>query len=328
MNIDFWKKTVKKYNRPINQLLDRLSGQKTSIKLADSLIGDEKETLKLIKDYRLLKSIEENFQVEIIVGFKGDWSDYFAESMYGTAPDEENEIAERVYDGISEYLLEVLSASLENAGFEFLINSFNRIDPENSKSILNLKSYYISIWSVTAEEQDDSENELEMFFALSAPNDEVIERYSELSDDHEVLFGPDFESVTQQIIDELRIHDSGANGTGKVKVNEDTGANVEFEPFEKSQNVINSKEIRNIDLLKDVEMNVSVELGRKRIALGKILQLMKGSVVELDKLAGEPVDILVNGRTVAVGDVVVIDEHFGVRISKLLAAHESIKSKV
>jgi flagellar motor switch protein FliN/FliY len=78
-------------------------------------------------------------------------------------------------------------------------------------------------------------------------------------------------------------------------------------------------------MLKDVEMQVSVELGRKKMPLGKILQLMKGSVIELEKLAGEPVDILVNGRCIAMGDVVVIDEHFGVRITRLMAAHESMK---
>ncbi|MEX0994262.1 MAG: flagellar motor switch protein FliN, partial [Balneolaceae bacterium] len=318
MNIDYWKKTVKKYNPPINQLLDRLSEQKTTVKLLDCKIGDEKETLKLIENYRLLKSIEENFQVEIIVGFKGEWAEFFSETMYGTAPGEDNDISENVYEGISGYLIEVLSASLENSGFDFLISPFNKVDPENAKSILNLQSYYISIWSVEVEEKKDEENELEMFFAISAPNEEVLDRYSELSEEHPALFGPEFENLTRQIIDELRIHDPAANGSAKVKVDENSGANVEFEPFDKSQNVVNNKEIRNIDLLKDVEMNVSVELGRKRIPLGKILQLMKGSVVELNKLAGEPVDILVNGRTVAVGDVVVIDEHFGVRISKLM----------
>lgn len=327
MNIDFWKKTVKNYNKPINQLLDRLSGQNLTVKLIDSLIGDEKETLNLIKDYQLLKSIEENFQVEIIVGFKGNWAEYFSESMYGTKADEDNDILENVYEGISGYLVEVLSGTLENAGFEFLISPFSKVDSKNTKSVLNLQSYYISTWSIKSDEDSGEENELEMFFALSAPNEDVLERYSALTDENQALFGPEFDKITQQIIDELRINEPGVNGSEKIKVNDETGASVEFEPFEKSQNVVNSKEIRNIDLLKDVDMNVSVELGRKRIALGKILQLMKGSVVELDKLAGEPVDILVNGRTVAVGDVVVIDEHFGVRISKLLAAHENIKSR-
>ena len=59
--------------------------------------------------------------------------------------------------------------------------------------------------------------------------------------------------------------------------------------------------------------------------LGKILQLVKGAVIELDKLSGEPVDILVNNRRIAVGNVVVIDEHFGVRITNLLAEHKQMK---
>lgn len=75
----------------------------------------------------------------------------------------------------------------------------------------------------------------------------------------------------------------------------------------------------NIDLLADLQMRVSVELGRTRMSVSDVLALGAGSVVELDRLAGEPVDILVNDRIVARGEVVVVDENFGVRVVEVLA---------
>lgn len=73
-----------------------------------------------------------------------------------------------------------------------------------------------------------------------------------------------------------------------------------------------------IDLIKDVPLHVSVELGRASLTVREILSLGAGSVVELDRLAGEPVDVLVNDRLIARGEVVIVDESFGVRITELL----------
>ncbi len=78
----------------------------------------------------------------------------------------------------------------------------------------------------------------------------------------------------------------------------------------------------NISLLLDVPLQVTVELGRTRKLIRDILELSPGSVVELDKLAGEPVDILVNGKLIAKGEVVVIDENFGVRVTDIVSQLE------
>jgi flagellar motor switch protein FliN/FliY len=75
---------------------------------------------------------------------------------------------------------------------------------------------------------------------------------------------------------------------------------------------------RSLDLLADVEMGVTAELGRTRMTVRELLALTPGSVVELDRTAGSPVDVLVNGTLVARGEVVVIDEEFGVRISEII----------
>ncbi|HEY7068450.1 MAG TPA: flagellar motor switch protein FliN [Chloroflexota bacterium] len=74
-----------------------------------------------------------------------------------------------------------------------------------------------------------------------------------------------------------------------------------------------------IDLLLDVSLEVSVELGRTRMTIGELLSLRPGSVIELDKLAGEPADILVNGTRIARGEVVVVDEKFGVRVLEVVS---------
>jgi flagellar motor switch protein FliN/FliY len=80
----------------------------------------------------------------------------------------------------------------------------------------------------------------------------------------------------------------------------------------------------NIALLMDVPLKLTVELGRTTKMVKEILALAPGSVVELDKLAGEPVDILVNERLIAKGEVVVIDENFGVRITEIVNPEERL----
>jgi flagellar motor switch protein FliN/FliY len=80
----------------------------------------------------------------------------------------------------------------------------------------------------------------------------------------------------------------------------------------------------NLDLLLDVKMPLVVELGRSRMLIRDILELGPGSVIELDKAAGEPVDLLVNGKLIARGEVVVIDENFGLRITELADSAQGV----
>jgi flagellar motor switch protein FliN len=80
-----------------------------------------------------------------------------------------------------------------------------------------------------------------------------------------------------------------------------------------------------IELILDVTLPVAVELGRARMQIQDVLKLAPGSIVELDKSAGDPVEILINGRPIAKGEVVVIDENFGVRLTSIITATERIK---
>jgi flagellar motor switch protein FliN/FliY len=74
-----------------------------------------------------------------------------------------------------------------------------------------------------------------------------------------------------------------------------------------------------LDMLHDVEMEVSAELGRTRMSVRELLSLIPGAIVELDRAAGSPADLLVNGRLIARGEVVVIDENFGIRITEIVS---------
>lgn len=73
----------------------------------------------------------------------------------------------------------------------------------------------------------------------------------------------------------------------------------------------------NLQLLKTIPLEVVVELGRTKKKINEILELTNGSIVELDKIAGEPLDVIINNKLIAKGEVVVIDEHFGVRITEI-----------
>ena len=124
---------------------------------------------------------------------------------------------------------------------------------------------------------------------------------------------------------------NGDDLDARVSVDSELGEDVDVQQVEFGafgDNAGNSAngQPRNIDMLLDVDLEVLVELGRKTMLIKDVLKLGKGSVVELDKAAGEPLSIFVNGRKLAEGEVVVVDDHFGIRITQLAGQAERIKS--
>ena len=91
---------------------------------------------------------------------------------------------------------------------------------------------------------------------------------------------------------------------------------AQFQAFNNNISPVQQKE--NIDLILDVPLQVTVELGKTRRSIKEILEFSPGTVIELDKIAGEPVDVLVNGKYVAKGEVVVLEESFAVRITEII----------
>jgi flagellar motor switch protein FliN/FliY len=95
---------------------------------------------------------------------------------------------------------------------------------------------------------------------------------------------------------------------------------VDFEPLVSDGARSPVEPTANLRRLSAVPVDLSVEIGRARMSVGETLELREGSVVTLDRMAGEPVDLLVNGTPIARGEVVVIDEQFGLRLTQVLAA--------
>lgn len=100
---------------------------------------------------------------------------------------------------------------------------------------------------------------------------------------------------------------------------------VQFTSFDEEENV-HGKENKNLDLLMNVNLQMSVELGRTELPFKKVLELTRGSIVSLDKLAGEPVELFANGKLVAFGEVVVIEDNFGLRITNIATPEERLKT--
>jgi len=107
------------------------------------------------------------------------------------------------------------------------------------------------------------------------------------------------------------------DGRGGMDIRASSGkeASRQSPPFEK----------QNLDFILDLPLEISVELGRTKMLIGDLLQLGQGSVIELTKLAGEPVEILVNQKLVARGEVVTINEKFGVRLTDIISPADRVK---
>jgi flagellar motor switch protein FliN/FliY len=110
---------------------------------------------------------------------------------------------------------------------------------------------------------------------------------------------------------------------GDVRINEFEEAGILHNEYEKPLSA--SSEELNLDVILDVPVTLSMEFGRTQISIRNLLKLNQGSIVELDRLAGEPLDILVNGTLVAHGEVVVVNEKFGIRLTDIISLSERVK---
>jgi len=102
---------------------------------------------------------------------------------------------------------------------------------------------------------------------------------------------------------------------------EDLEDNTHYEAYQPTNK---SGEV-NLDLLLDIPVMIAMEIGRTKINIRNLLQLTQGSVIELDRLAGEPMDVMVNGTLIAHGEVVVVNEKFGIRLTDVISPSERVK---
>lgn len=100
---------------------------------------------------------------------------------------------------------------------------------------------------------------------------------------------------------------------------------VELEDLQEDSETISSEEKHKLDAILDIPVTISMEVGRSHISIRNLLQLNQGSVVELDRVAGEALDVLVNGTLIAHGEVVVVNDKFGIRLTDVISQVERIK---
>jgi flagellar motor switch protein FliN/FliY len=126
------------------------------------------------------------------------------------------------------------------------------------------------------------------------------------------------EAADQAAIDEL-LKQANFEDVGAISSGAEPAAGAA--PFElpNFQQVMQDAQVSSIELLRDVDLNVKIELGRSRMLVEDVLRLAEGSVVELDKFAGDPVDVFVNDRLVARGEVLVLNDNFCVRVNEIVA---------
>ncbi|MDG4867327.1 flagellar motor switch protein FliN [Guyparkeria sp. 1SP6A2] len=105
----------------------------------------------------------------------------------------------------------------------------------------------------------------------------------------------------------------------------DADEKVEMEQFQTGSPLDEGENPVNFDVIMDVPVNISMEIGRTSINIRNLLQLNQGSIVELDRLAGEPLDVLVNGTLIARGEVVVVNEKFGIRLTDVISPAERLR---
>lgn len=146
----------------------------------------------------------------------------------------------------------------------------------------------------------------------------------------QIMMGQDSESKQEKV--EEMIEEKTQKQTQNYEVHEkpaqieEPEVNVHKASFQPLKEASLKEAPKNIDLILDVPLNISVVLGKAKKSIKEILSLGTGSLIELDKLAEEPVEILVNGKKVAYGEVVVVDENFGVRITSIVSNEERVKT--
>lgn len=128
--------------------------------------------------------------------------------------------------------------------------------------------------------------------------------------------------MSDDILD-ANLDDAAENG-GDTGDSGSIGNLADFPEFDESSKTAVVSDDK-LDFLKDLQLNVYIELGKTQMQIKDILELERGYVIELDKLASEPVDVYVNNKKIAEGEVVVIDKHFGIRITNLIDAADRLK---
>lgn len=315
-----YQEQLQKYLPDIQKFLTSIFLEETTITITsfDETASDQ-ATDKLNENDVILYVRDEKLEMDVFAILDEEWFGLLSSVMLGVEEKKFNEVTKDLLKQFSGQLAEALKEQFEAENVDAEFGEADVLQVNGMEELFLHTSYFFGEMEVEGladekvraailigdpEAQIEEEPEPEPEEAEESENTAVEEEQ-----DEPVVFESDRKSDT--------------NGQREEVI---SGKYIEFEDFEDTTPPLANGNGNSMDLLKDVEMDVSVELGRIELPLGKVLQLAKGSVIELEKLAGEPVDILVNGQRIAHGEVVVIDEHFGVRISNLITTRQRLAS--
>ena len=308
------KEEMKQYLPRIEELLTSILLEETHIEVVDSHPVAHDAVMQEMKENDIfLFTRDEAHNTDVMVILDPEWFGLLSSIMLGIEEKERNETTIELLEEFSSDLSSVVLEKIKENEIETDLQEIRVLSREDAEEALAHAEYVHSKMEV----EGLADNKVRAEFLLGNPGAplEPEEPESDGTEQEET-------DVEKEVENEF----AGIGGVDEKGSREEvvSARTIEFAEFAEGMEPEANGEPNSMDLLKDVEIDVSVELGRIELPLGKVLQLAKGSVIELEKLAGEPVDILVNGHRIAHGEVVVIDEHFGVRISNLITTRKRL----
>jgi flagellar motor switch protein FliN/FliY len=248
---------------------------------------------------------------EVLVALSLDWVPVISEAMLGERLEPDADGAADLMREFGSQAFGTVQSTLAAEGMELPSVEFETVGPETTPTVPTGPTWRVPF----SADHEDEETVLEGFILMPSESD---------SDDETPTDGSSSGSFTertsssQQPSQQTSSSDS-ADPDSEVEVSPASFGEVGEEDLK------GKEEVNNFGLLAEVDLEVRVELGRRELPLADVLKLTTGSVVELEKMVGEPLSVYANGRLIAEGEAVVIDEQFGVRITNL--ASEEARNK-
>ncbi len=324
--MDIPNETLQQYLPTIEEFLTSILLEETDIEVdAFEEVENEFALEHLNNTDVYLYTREQNFSADVIVVLDQEWFGLLSSIMLGIEEKEKNEQTIGLLEDFADDLAAAVKEEADENDLELEFGDVQVLSKTEVQEKLRHEKY---IWT-KLDIEGIADEVVRAEFLLGDPETEIEKPEEEPIDGEEEDTEDDDGVKELSSLEESEDDDEFSTIHTKNEPKERkkekviSARHIEFAEFSEDHDNGND-EVHSMDLLKDVELDVSVELGRIELPLGKVLELAKGSVIELEKLAGEPVDILVNGNRIALGEVVVIDEHFGVRISSLVTTKKRL----
>ena len=366
MELQVWEDGARELLPSVEEVLKNVLLKKIQVEMAASSVTDPSMTIEALKTGTVVIQGEEELTgSELFIAYDENWLPQLSNAMLGVEETELNEITQDLIKEFSSQLIGTLQTGLQQQSVSTQPSELSILKSGQISKTVTSDSYFMVQLDVSGKFEIDGDElpQLALIIAVSVPDEEAVKNVLPQTEDQAGEQEPEAETEQQpegvqpdepvaesepevestpaeeQPAEQM---DTGAEAQAqeqaaqqqsqqqetarkKRKTSPVEGKPVEFDEISSSPQA-RELETRNLDILKDVELDISVELGRKEVPLGEILHMVRGSVIELDKLAGEPVEIYANGHRIAEGEVVVIDENFGVRVTNLVSTKERIES--